>query len=114
MNQTIPTHQMVITGPISVELGRREFDSMEEAARLYPRQSFNINPEVLKAHKYGKEQIRLLIEGYRISYCDYQLVPEGHNIMEFPDGTRYATSIEFLGNNRFAKTIHRRLADAPR
>ena len=114
MSRAIPRNQTITDGPIEVTLGRREFDSIHEAAALYPRQSFNIDPDVLKANGYGQEQIRRLLEGFAVTYCDYKLVPSGENILEFPDGSRYVTNVEFLGNNRIAKTIIRRLPDAPR
>ena len=114
MPQTIPLNRTMIAGPIEVTLGRREFDTIQEAAALYPRQSFNIDPDILAANGYGKEAIRRLVEGYTIAYANYKLVPSGDSILEFPDGSRYVTRVEFLGNNRIAETILRRLENAPR
>ena len=114
MTVHIPYNQTMTTGPIAVKLGRREFGSLKEAAGIYPRQSYPIDPAVLKANGYGSEAIRCLVEGYSITYRDLQLTGPDIDIVEFPDGARYTTKLEFLGGSRIAITTSSRIPNAPR
>ena len=114
MNLHVPYNQTMIIGPIEVPLGRREYADLREAASVYPRQSYPIDPDVLKANGYGREAIRCLVEGYYVTYRDLDLTGSGFSIIEFPDGARYASKLEFLGGSRIAIEITQKLPDAPR
>ena len=102
-----------VTGPVHVPLGKRVVTDMRDYFP-YPRQSFAIDHRLLSQHGYGDAAIARLDAGDTITYHDYALTGPGRGVLEFPDGTRYETQLEFLGGNRVCVDIIRQLPGAVR
>jgi hypothetical protein len=103
----------IVDGPVDVPLGRRIVSAKREYYP-FPRQRFPIDLTLLLQNGYGDAAISRLERGYTITYGDFPLTGPGRGILEFPDGTRYMTSLEFLGGEQVAITIIQRLPDAIR
>jgi hypothetical protein len=101
------------TGPIDVQLGKRIVTDKRDYFP-YPRQSFPINRQLLLANGYGEAAIETLEDGYWITYRDLPLTGPDCDILEFPDGRRYATKLEFLGGETVSIEIIKRLSNSAR
>ena len=112
MDQHVVDKPMV-TGPIEVPLGRRVVTDKRDYYP-FPRQKFPIDREKLLRNGYGDAAITGLERGSWITYDDYSVSGPDLGIIEFPDGARYATNLEFLGGEKVAIEIVRRLPDAIR
>lgn len=107
------TERPMVTGPITVPLGRHIVTDKRDYYP-FPRQAFPINRALLAASGYGEAAIESLINGHWIITSDIPLTGPDRSILEFPDGSRYATALEFLGGETVVINIIERLLDAPR
>ena len=103
----------IVTGPINVPLGKRIVTDKRDYYP-FPRQKFPINRELLSRNGYGDAAIAGLESGSWITYDDYALTGPNCGVLEFPDGARYATRLEFLGGEKVTIEILVRLSDAIR
>ena len=103
----------MVTGPIDVPLGRRIVSDKRDYYP-FPKQKFPINRALLKANGYGDAAIAGLERGSWITYGDYPLTGPDMGVLEFPDGSRYATRMEHLGGEKVAIEIVKRLPRAIR
>ena len=103
----------MVTGPIDVPLGRCVVTDKRDYYP-FPRQKFPINRELLSRNGYGDAAIRGLESGSWITYDDYAVTGPDLGIIEFPDGARYATRMEYLGGEKVMIEIVRRLPDSIR
>ena len=106
------SHDMV-AGPIEVPLGKRIVTDKRDYYP-FPRQKFPIDRDLLLRNGYGEAAVAILEKGHWISTSDIEQTGEGFSVIEFPDGARYATKLEFLGGERVSVEIVRRLLDAIR
>jgi hypothetical protein len=110
---TIAITDEPVEGPISVPLGKRIVTSKPDYFP-FPRQSYPIDRTRLQPDYYGDAALDRLEHGDTITYCDFELTGQGRQVLEFPDGARYAITLEFLGGERVCVDISQRLADAVR
>ena len=101
------------TGPIHVELGTRVVTDKRDYFP-YPRQSFPIDRKLLGKNGYGEAAMDHLEAGRWITTSDLALTGPDLGILEFPDGSRYSTDLEFLGGQTVRVTIVARLPNAIR
>ena len=105
--------QPMVCGPTDVPLGRRIVSDKRDYFP-FPRQKFPIDRALLAKNGYGDAAIAHLERGSWITYDNYAIIgPELGNI-EFPDGSRLATALKFLGGEMVEIAIVKRLADAIR
>ena len=103
----------MVTGPIEVPLGKRVVSDKRQYYP-FPRQYFPINRALLSRNGYGLAAIEGLESGSWISTSDIALTGEEFGVIEFPNGARYATKLEFLGGESVSVEIVKRLPDAIR
>ena len=109
---TIAVTDEPVHGPISVPLGKRIVTSKGDYFP-FPRQAYLVDRTRLEPD-YGDAALDRLEHGYTITYCDFALTGEGRQVLEFPDGARYAFAHEFLGGETVSVDIVERLPNAAR
>jgi hypothetical protein len=110
---TIALTEEPIPGPITVPLGKRVVTNKRDYFP-FPRQAFQIDRTRLEPNYYGEAALSRLERGYTITYCDFALTGPDRQVLEFPDGSRYAFTGEFLGGEKMSVDIVARLPDAAR
>jgi hypothetical protein len=102
-----------IPGPITVPLGKRVVTNKRDYFP-FPRQAFRIDRTRLEAGYYGDAALSRLERGYTITYCDFALTGPGRQVLEFPDGSRYAFAHKFLGGEKVSVDVVERPPNAAR
>ena len=86
--------------------------SQSESRRSLPQSA--VRADVGRLNDPAEAAVAGLESGSWITYDDYTLTGSDCGIIEFPDGRRYSTRLQFLGAEKVAVEIIERLSDAIR